>query len=749
MSERRRTVFIRFVFAVMWLAACVPGLSEPVRGSGDGLTAVLTTDPPVIALGRAKVTLELRDGGQPLDDAEVRVLVRMPSMDMGEREEIARPVAGAPGRYAAPAVFSMAGQYVADVTVKKGGAQRKLQLKLSTGMDTRERGGSGRILPITVFAVLVALVGYTLIRMRQTGQRVELRGLAKPQVIMGIVLLAVALAVAMYAVRNWRRPGAMTPIEAQAMEMATPPPPGVAPVVVAPVDRGPVDQSVTYIGQVAGWVDQDIYPRVQGWIVAMPVYVGTRVRAGDLLARLDTSEIRPVLDERSAAVRSAQEAERMAAAEESRASADLTRAHAAVRAEEASVEVSRAELAAAEADLTDALENLNVAQLMVGEASAALTSAEEGHVYRQAELKRALSLRDRGAVSVQEMERARADASAASASRDQARLRVSQSEARVRSAAARVRSAEAAVAAARQRSTAAQERLAAMRAELAAGRAMVTAAMSRRRMSGAEVAQAGAMLRAASTSERYAEIRATADGVITERLMAPGVLAIPGRAILRMSQTRPVRLQASVSESDLARIRVGAPVEVWRLDAPDRRIKTYVSSVAPLVNSGTRTGLVEAIWRDQEPAFAVGEAVTMRVAVASRASALRVPTAAVREQVGGGASVEGRTVTHYVWVARANGPITVARRVAFEPGLKSDRYVEVVSGLTEDDQVIIEGADSLRDGDEIALEGPRPRGHAHQHEAAYICTMCPEVRSDTPGKCPRCGMTLVREASAQ
>ena len=31
----------------------------------------------------------------------------------------------------------------------------------------------------------------------------------------------------------------------------------------------------------------------------------------------------------------------------------------------------------------------------------------------------------------------------------------------------------------------------------------------------------------------------------------------------------------------------------------------------------------------------------------------------------------------------------------------------------------------------------------NQKQAIYTCTMHPEVTSDKPGKCPKCGMTLV------
>jgi hypothetical protein len=35
--------------------------------------------------------------------------------------------------------------------------------------------------------------------------------------------------------------------------------------------------------------------------------------------------------------------------------------------------------------------------------------------------------------------------------------------------------------------------------------------------------------------------------------------------------------------------------------------------------------------------------------------------------------------------------------------------------------------------------------HDQKQEAIYTCPMHPEVRSKTPGKCPKCGMTLVPE----
>jgi hypothetical protein len=39
--------------------------------------------------------------------------------------------------------------------------------------------------------------------------------------------------------------------------------------------------------------------------------------------------------------------------------------------------------------------------------------------------------------------------------------------------------------------------------------------------------------------------------------------------------------------------------------------------------------------------------------------------------------------------------------------------------------------------------------HQHQEQDVYTCEMHPEVKSDKPGKCPKCGMNLTKLSSAE
>ena len=110
------------------------------------------------------------------------------------------------------------------------------------------------------------------------------------------------------------------------------------PIVSAPAERGPISGAVTYTGTIVAFNEQDIFPRVTGRIVEIPVYPGDSVRAGQVVARLDDVEL-------SSRVR---EAEAMAAT----AQANRAQMEADVVAARHGVTQMERELAMVEAELT-------------------------------------------------------------------------------------------------------------------------------------------------------------------------------------------------------------------------------------------------------------------------------------------------------------------------------------------------------------------------------------------------------------
>ncbi|MGC8835001.1 MAG: hypothetical protein ACP5R4_13230, partial [Armatimonadota bacterium] len=75
----------------------------------------------------------------------------------------------------------------------------------------------------------------------------------------GLAVILAAALIANWAVNRYKRPGQMTVIEAQAMDMsALRPPVGSHPVATEIVRRAPFQSSVTYTGTVVPYLEQTI-----------------------------------------------------------------------------------------------------------------------------------------------------------------------------------------------------------------------------------------------------------------------------------------------------------------------------------------------------------------------------------------------------------------------------------------------------------------------------------------------------------
>jgi RND family efflux transporter MFP subunit len=188
-------------------------------------------------------------------------------------------------------------------------------------------------------------------------------------------------------------------------------------------------------------------------------------------------------------------------------------------------------------------------------------------------------------------------------------------------------------------------------------------------------AQAEAAVAAARAALAYATLRSPVDGVVVERLVEPGDMALPGRPLVRLYDEKALRVELPVPE-DLARsIRVGTPLRV-RVDAAGATYHTQVSEIVPAADPASRSFLVRA------PLPGGGH---LRPGMFARASfsagsetLLTVPRTAI-EEVGQLETVrvysQGRIETRMVSLGRGFG----------------DR-VEVLAGLHQGERVILDSA---------------------------------------------------------
>lgn len=205
---------------------------------------------------------------------------------------------------------------------------------------------------------------------------------------------------------------------------------------------------------------------------------------------------------------------------------------------------------------------------------------------------------------------------------------------------------------------------------------------------GSEIIQAEAQLALATAATAAARARlaqavltAPADARVLARLVEPGQIVQPGRALFSLALAGPLQLVAQVDERYLEQLQVGQPASVLADAFPDRRFAARVLSISPLVDAQRGAIEVKFSLLPAAPAF-LREDMTLSVEVetARRESALVVPVDALR-----GDPLAATAVV----LVESDGRVE-QRTVRL--GLRTLDAVEVLEGLRAGDTVLRAGS---------------------------------------------------------
>lgn len=518
-------------------------------------------------------------------------------------------------------------------------------------------------------------------------------------------------------VKNYRKPGSMTVIEAQAMDMsAMKAPEGSHPVAIEEVKRGFFESAVTYTGTVAPYTEQTVYPRVEGWLEDLRVYAGDKVRAGQILARLEAPDLETRVQEaKYQALGQAHEA-RAAQKDRDRMQAEWEAMQEEVKSAQAELEGARAMVESATKMVSQAEAEARRAQAELTEAQKMKASADADLGYWKDQIQRQRKLLQIGGISQQEfdmdnarylsaiaaVEAAQAKIEAVRAEIQNAQAKYDQAKAELRRAQAEVRTKASLLQVAQRKAVAAQKAW-----ENAIHHVEHFVNMTR----SAQAAEATAEI-----FNRYREIQSPVDGVVVERLIHPGVLVSPGMGILKIAQMDKVRLQANVAEKDLESIHLGSPVIV-KIPFSRKTFRGKVTYIFPAADPRARTAIVEALVPNHHD-LQLGQYVVMNIVTHSIQDAISVPDRAI-------VRLDGKT---YVWTAVPSSASAMKKEESM-PGMEHSGH----------------SPETMPDMPGMSHEEEQSNTSPPQEQAKtiYTCTMHPEIQRDQPGKCPKCGMNLV------
>ena len=215
--------------------------------------------------------------------------------------------------------------------------------------------------------------------------------------------------------------------------------------------------------------------------------------------------------------------------------------------------------------------------------------------------------------------------------------------------------------------------------------AEVQALQAKREQVQARIESARADLTSVQVMQSYAKIAAPISGVVTVKHVDVGSLAAPGTPLLTLEDSRRYWLEVAVPESQAARIRPGQSLTV-QVEAAGISAVAPVSEIIPVADPTSRTTLVRL---DLPASSGLRSGLFGRAWVPmGRRPAIRVAREAILER--------GQLQGVYVI-----GQDNIARFRLIRTGAASHGAVEILSGLTGGELVVVAGTERVSDGARI------------------------------------------------
>jgi len=208
-----------------------------------------------------------------------------------------------------------------------------------------------------------------------------------------------------------------------------------------------------------------------------------------------------------------------------------------------------------------------------------------------------------------------------------------------------------------------------------------------------------AKLKLAEAKLAKSDIRAPFTGVMGLRNLSPGDFVKDGADLAIIEDISTMKVDVRLPERYFGRVKPGMQILLTLDSMPGKTFKAKLAAVDAQIDANGRSLLARGQLANPNGALRTGMFARARLVLRENPEALVIPEEALIPQ---GAEV-------FVYRVEAGK----AQRTAVKPGLRSDGKVEILSGLSEGDQVVTAGQLRLqRDGQEVRIIDPsrRPGG---------------------------------------
>ncbi len=467
-------------------------------------------------------------------------------------------------------------------------------------------------------------------------------------------------------------------------------------------------------GNIQAVEETTINARTGGYLRHRFVDIGSRVKAGQLLAEIEAPEVDEQLMQARAETSKSQAGGEQAQADVARLQANVAQAQAELARAESNREAARADLAHAKAKELESESALAQSQALLAQTRKKINArkadqerARTRYALAEKTWKRWQQLAKGGAVSGQELdetqaafETAQSSVTGAQADVESAQADVEAAQANVGSRQGDVAAAQADVSAAQEKVSAAQSAILSSQASIRAMQAAVTASQSNVRAAQATIASSKAGVNRYAALKSFERITAPFNGVITARNVDTGALinagsstsasndptsTVPHSGLFGIARTDVLRIQVNVPEASIDTIKAGQTARVTVQEKPGRVFTGVVSRTAGALDAGSRTLLTEIRLANPDNALIPGMYAQVEFAGKQAKPLLRVPADTL--------IIDGQG-TRVATVTKNNKLHFKTVRLGRDYG----KEVEITQGIAANDPLVENPTDDLQEG---------------------------------------------------
>lgn len=183
-------------------------------------------------------------------------------------------------------------------------------------------------------------------------------------------------------------------------------------------------------------------------------------------------------------------------------------------------------------------------------------------------------------------------------------------------------------------------------------------------------------------------LRSPIAGVVTDVSVRPGEVAMAGQPAVTLSDSANQQILARMEQDDVQDLRVGMPVRVSLDGAPEQSAEERILRIEPAVRKEGHSGYT-AVWislTSQTLRLRPNQQVDVQIPIGSPLPVPRLPLEALSTH-------KGKTA---VWTLDDRGTLHLA---PITTGVMGDRFVEVLSGVSQGQVVVLAEGRTLKEGE--------------------------------------------------